>query len=135
VPDPAHFKRAGHSIPLISKELVTNPAHLKRAGHPIQLISKELVADPAHLKRAGHPILLISKERNHNASSLKRDGAVIHLVGTLYRLPINGRKIREQVDGLKITQENISSKREIFVELPAKANSSKVMREFIDALA
>jgi hypothetical protein len=88
VPDPAHFKRAGHSIPLISKELVTNPAHLKRAGHPIQLISKELVADPAHLKRAGHPILLISKERNHNASSLKRDGAVTHLfLDSLHAFP------------------------------------------------
>jgi len=55
---------------------------------------------------------------------------IFPLVGTLYRLPINGRKIREQVDGLKITQENIGRKRENYVQLPTKANNSNVMREF-----
>jgi hypothetical protein len=55
---------------------------------------------------------------------------IFPLVGTLYRLPINGQKIREQVEGLKITQDNISAKREFFVELPAKAESSKVMLQF-----
>jgi deoxyxylulose-5-phosphate synthase len=55
---------------------------------------------------------------------------IFPLVGSLYRLPINGKTIREQVQGLKIAQENISAKRDIFVELPAKANSSKVMLQF-----
>ena len=55
---------------------------------------------------------------------------IFPLVGTLYRLPINGPKIREQVDKLKIGQNNLSTEREIFVELPATANSSKVMNEF-----
>ncbi|CAF4234157.1 unnamed protein product, partial [Rotaria sordida] len=55
---------------------------------------------------------------------------IFPLVGTLYRLPINGSQIREQVNGLKLNQENLSAKREIFVQLPAKANSSKVMLQF-----
>jgi hypothetical protein len=55
---------------------------------------------------------------------------IFPLVGTLYRLPINGKTIREQVDGLKITQENIGRKRENYVQLPTKANNSNVMREF-----
>ena len=55
---------------------------------------------------------------------------VFPLVGTLYRLPINGPKIREQVDKLKMDQNNLLTKREIFVELPATVNSSKVMNEF-----
>jgi hypothetical protein len=79
---------------------------------------------------------VIEKEKDPSDSrDVLQPEEIFPLVGTLYRLPINGRKIREQVDGLKITQENISSKREIFVELPAKANSSKVMRQFKDALA
>jgi vacuolar-type H+-ATPase subunit F/Vma7 len=78
----------------------------------------------------------IEKEKDpSNSRDILQPDGIFPLVGTLYRLPINGKKIREQVDGLKITQADISSKREIFVELPAKANSSKVMREFIDALA
>lgn len=54
---------------------------------------------------------------------------VFTLVGTLYRLPINGKSIREQVDGIKIGQEKIASNRENFVELPGKAASSRVMQE------
>jgi len=65
-----------------------------------------------------------------NSNDVLQPDKIFPLVGTLYRLPINGQNIREQVNGLKITQENISSQREIFVELPAKANSSKVMLQF-----
>jgi hypothetical protein len=65
-----------------------------------------------------------------NSNDVLKPDQIFPLVGTLYRLPINGQKIREQVDGLRITQENISAQREVFVELPAKANTSKVMLQF-----
>ncbi|CAF3719844.1 unnamed protein product [Rotaria sp. Silwood1] len=51
------------------------------------------------------------------------------LVGTLYRLPINGTKIREQVEGLKLIQSKFSRNREHVVNLPEQANSSSVMED------
>ncbi|CAF3682726.1 unnamed protein product [Rotaria sordida] len=69
------------------------------------------------------------KDPSNRKDVLKPD-EIFPLVGTLYRLPINGSQIREQVNGLKLNQENLSAKREIFVQLPAKANSSKVMLQF-----
>ncbi|CAF2630171.1 unnamed protein product [Rotaria sp. Silwood2] len=65
-----------------------------------------------------------------NRKDVLKPNEIFSLVGTLYRLPINGSQIREQVNGLKLTQENLSTKREIIVRLPAKANSSKVMLQF-----
>ncbi len=52
---------------------------------------------------------------------------IFDLVGTLYELPITGEQIRRQVDGIKISQERYGAKREIYVRLPGKAESSKVM--------
>jgi effector-binding domain-containing protein len=52
---------------------------------------------------------------------------VFGLVGTLYHLPITGKQIRDQVNGIKISQGSYGTQREKFVELPAKAASSKVM--------
>jgi hypothetical protein len=73
----------------------------------------------------------IKNDKNSsNATDVLQPDQIFPLVGTLFRLPINGPKIREQVDGLRITQQNISAQREIFVELPAKANSSLVMLQF-----
>ncbi len=60
---------------------------------------------------------------------------VFTLVGTLYHLPINGKQIRAQVDGIKIGQEKYSAEREIYVELPAKAASSKVMVQLKDIVS
>jgi hypothetical protein len=51
------------------------------------------------------------------------------LVGTLYHLPINGAKIRAQVDELKRNQNKFSQNREHIVNLPAEAASSSVMSE------
>ncbi|CAF3545228.1 unnamed protein product [Rotaria sp. Silwood1] len=65
-----------------------------------------------------------------NRKDVLKPNEIFPLVGTLYRLPINGSQIREQVDELKLNQGNLSAKREIFVRLPAKANSSKVMLQF-----
>jgi hypothetical protein len=52
---------------------------------------------------------------------------IFPLVGTLYRLPINGRKIREQVEGLKISQGQVVLDRESCIQLPAIAASSRIM--------
>jgi hypothetical protein len=49
------------------------------------------------------------------------------LVGTLYRLPINGAKIRAQVDELKRVQQKFNQNREQTVNLPIEADSSSVM--------
>jgi hypothetical protein len=60
---------------------------------------------------------------------------VFALVGTLYHLPINGKQIRDQVDGIKISQGRCGAQRENFVELPGKAALSKVMRQLIDIVS
>jgi hypothetical protein len=52
---------------------------------------------------------------------------VFRLVGDLYHLPINGPQIRERVKGKRVRQDKYSAKREHFVELPAKAISSRLM--------
>ncbi|UJR20042.1 hypothetical protein I4U23_023176 [Adineta vaga] len=72
------------------------------------------------------------KDPSNERDVLKPD-QIFPLVGTLYRLPINGQKIREQVDGIKITQGDISASREVFIQLPEKASRSKVMSQFRDA--
>ncbi|CAF5138372.1 unnamed protein product, partial [Rotaria sp. Silwood1] len=69
------------------------------------------------------------KDRSYAQNVLKSDD-IFPLVETLYRLPINGSKICEQVDGLKISQINILSKREVVVELPVKADLSSLMSQF-----
>jgi hypothetical protein len=69
------------------------------------------------------------KERPNSKDVLKPE-EIFPLVGTLYRLPITGAKIREQVNGIQISQAASERKRENYIELPAKANSSTVMRKF-----
>ncbi|CAF4320811.1 unnamed protein product [Rotaria sp. Silwood2] len=65
-----------------------------------------------------------------NYKDVVKTDEIFTLVGTLYRLPIYGNFIRTQVNGLQISQDNISSKREVYVELSAKANTSKIMHQF-----
>jgi hypothetical protein len=60
---------------------------------------------------------------------------IFDLVGTLYHLPITGKQIRQQVEGIKIGQEKYSNKRENYVELPAKAAESMVMRRLTGIVA
>jgi hypothetical protein len=60
---------------------------------------------------------------------------VFQLVGTLYRLPINGNQIREQVAIMEISQKRYNAQHEKFVELPAKAASSKLMLQLRDILS
>jgi hypothetical protein len=69
------------------------------------------------------------RERSNSKDVLKYE-EIFPLVETLYRLPINGQKIREQVDILRISELNVLRKRETYVELPAKADLSKTMLGF-----
>ncbi|CAF1328118.1 unnamed protein product, partial [Rotaria sp. Silwood1] len=62
---------------------------------------------------------------SENTTENLRPEDIFTLVGTLYRLPINGEQIREQVQGIEIDQGEYSAKREVLVDLPAKAASSK----------
>ncbi|CAF4788215.1 unnamed protein product [Rotaria sp. Silwood1] len=48
-------------------------------------------------------------------------------VSTLYRLPINGAKNREEVERLKRIQSKFSRSREHIVNLPVEADFSSVM--------
>ncbi|CAF4687965.1 unnamed protein product, partial [Rotaria sp. Silwood2] len=65
-----------------------------------------------------------------NSKDVLQPEEIFPLVGTLYHLPINGKNIREQVNGIKLSQDNIKRDREIYLKLPTKANSSKVMLQF-----
>ena len=69
-----------------------------------------------------------------NREDVLKYDQIFSLVGALYRLPIHGPLIREQVDRLTFSQGKLSSKREVYVELPSKANSSKLMSQFKNAL-
>jgi hypothetical protein len=57
---------------------------------------------------------------------------ILGLAAKLYKLPINGASIREQVEGLKQTQLQANTKREHFVKMPVNANSSTVMQQLIN---
>jgi hypothetical protein len=52
---------------------------------------------------------------------------VFDLAGTLYRLPINGKQIRDQVTVVKIAKDRYRAQNETYIEFPAKAASSKIM--------
>lgn len=54
---------------------------------------------------------------------------IFDLVSNLYKLPINGKQIEEQVKGIKYGQESYAAHHEKSIELPAKAASSTVMQE------
>ncbi|CAF3724003.1 unnamed protein product [Rotaria sp. Silwood1] len=70
----------------------------------------------------------IQDQRNSaNATENLRPENIFTLVGTLYHLPINGKQIREQVEGIEYSQGQYNAQREAHIDLPAKAASSKVM--------
>ncbi|CAF1268032.1 unnamed protein product [Adineta steineri] len=64
-----------------------------------------------------------------NPSQLVKPDEIFILVKTLFELPITGKQIKQQVDGIRISQIRSNAQRETFVELSAKAASSKVMLE------
>lgn len=82
-----------------------------------------LKEDVEEQKRSGEHIQTIKPED------------VFDLVGTLYQLPINGKQIQDQVQGIQINQGRFNVQRETYVELPATAASSKVMRQLKDIVS
>ncbi len=64
-----------------------------------------------------------------NQTNIVKPEEIFILVGTLYRLPINGAKIRAQVDELKNVQHRFSRNREQTVNLPTEADASSVMAD------
>ena len=54
---------------------------------------------------------------------------VFDLVHDLYHLPLYGKKIRAQVDQVKVVQQKARSDRESRIQLSSKADSSPVMME------
>ena len=54
---------------------------------------------------------------------------VFGLVARLYKLPIHGRSIKEQVEGLKRLQSRGVEEKESLVQMPFNANPSKTMTQ------
>jgi hypothetical protein len=60
---------------------------------------------------------------------------VFMLVGVLYRLPINGKLIREQINEIKAAWMRAGAKNEIYVDLPKDSNYTKLflaLKEILD---
>lgn len=62
-----------------------------------------------------------------NLTAIGQPEDMFLLVGALYRLPINGPKIRAQVDELKWVQQKFSHDREQTVNLPSEASSTTMI--------
>ncbi|CAF2985234.1 unnamed protein product [Rotaria sp. Silwood2] len=78
----------------------------------------------------------IQDERNlESTTESLRPEDIFILVGTLYHLPINGKQIRDQGDGIEFSQGEYSAKGEVQVKLPAKAASSSVMLQLKDIVS
>jgi hypothetical protein len=78
------------------------------------------------MQKCEYKINLLKTSSENATDSLKSED-IFKLAGTLYRLPIHGKIIREQVNQLKIIEGNILKEHEKRIELPSKASSSKVM--------
>lgn len=72
---------------------------------------------------------LRNERHSANQTELIDAGNIFPLIATLYDLPIHGERIRMQAEELKHKPNKIKE-REIFVQLPAKADSSTLMLEF-----
>ena len=75
----------------------------------------------------------LTSDSSGSADVIKQE-EIFTLVGTLYRLPINGPKIQAQVNELRRIQSKFSRNREEIVNLPRKADSSSVMSNLREIL-
>jgi hypothetical protein len=64
-----------------------------------------------------------------NETDMLKTEDVFPLVGSLYRLPINGQQIREQINVLKNIEDIAVHRMEKYVKLPEKAASSNIMQK------
>jgi hypothetical protein len=83
---------------------------------------------------------LISDDNNsttitaNNGQEIPRTEEIFPLVESLYALPINGEKIREQVQGLRKNQTKNVARREQIIQLPASVTSSTVVDRLTQTL-
>ncbi|CAF1229005.1 unnamed protein product [Rotaria sordida] len=92
---------------------------------------EKLLVDYKHEMDILQQAMKINSTTISNSSSESTDvikpEQIFLLVSSLYRLPINGAKIREQVEGLKCIQSKFTQNREHVVQLLVEADSSSVM--------
>lgn len=88
----------------------------------LEKLLKEFTEDIERFKK------VIENDRNsENDTGNLQPENVFTLVGSLYRLRINGQQIREQVNAIEIVENKSTAKDDVYVELPAKVASSKLM--------
>lgn len=68
-----------------------------------------------------------SQNDTSNSNSAITPGKIFDLVHELYHLPMYGKKIRAQVEQVKLVQQNATRNRENIMKLPATAETSPVM--------
>ncbi|CAF4322401.1 unnamed protein product, partial [Adineta steineri] len=91
--------------------------------------SRERLKDDYNKEMGLYKKTLEEQKNSINSSQSVKPDEIFVLIETLYELPITGKQIKQQVDGIRIGQTRFGAQRETFVELPAKAASSKVMLE------
>ena len=70
---------------------------------------------------------LEERRRSDDGNDTIQPSDIFILVDTLYRLPITGKKIRQQVEYITISEKQYCTQQEKFVDIPVKAASSKLM--------
>ena len=93
----------------------------------LEKMMKEVSADIDLLKTT------VGKQKaSGEAAAVIQPKDIFVLVGTLYDLPITGRQIRDQVEGIQFSQQRPTNQHDRVVPLPKKAASSKVMRKSME---
>ncbi|CAF2122378.1 unnamed protein product [Rotaria magnacalcarata] len=69
----------------------------------------------------------LTEKNAENAAGILKPDEVFLQVGLLYRLPINGRRIRDQVELLKHLEDEGVKQREKRIRIPKKAAQSRIM--------
>ncbi|CAF0962355.1 unnamed protein product [Adineta steineri] len=78
---------------------------------------------------------LEEQKNSIHPSQLVKPDEIFMLVETLDELPITGKQIKQQVDGIRIGQTRSDAQRETFDELPTKVALSKVMLELKEIIS
>jgi hypothetical protein len=74
-------------------------------------------------------LMKTTQDNSLNSNSAVTPGKIFDLVRDLYHLPLYGKKIRAQVEQVKLVQQNARRDREHIVKLSATAESSPIMVE------
>ena len=96
----------------------------------LEKLMAEFTSDMDLFKKA-----LKEQKESGDRSDVIQSEEIFTLVGTLYRLPITGKEIRQQVEAIKICQDRYGAQHENYVELPEKAASSKLMLQLKGTLS